>query len=174
MKDIFSIIATLLSPLAIYVPHVLRLFKVKVPEDYIFPYYILLFLGVFLGESIGIYLMTYWWDKIVHAFSGVLLFIWGLAIVYKQESIKSIKKNLTRAFVFAFFFAIFIECCWELFEIGNDTIIGTNMLQDGTRDTTLDMTFEAFGAIIGSILAYITLNVKKIWILDIYLKNLRP
>ena len=172
IDDWYSVIVTLISPIVVFMPQILKWFKLKIPDDYVFMYLILVFAGLFIGETVGVYIFTYWYDKLVHGFSGILLFVLGLAITYKRFGYAHIKNNFWKVFIYCLFFALLIELVWETIEVSNDFFIGTNMTQDGLRDTTLDLTMTILGSTFAGILTYINIHVRKVWFIDQYIKEL--
>ena len=86
--------------------------------------------------------------------------------------------NLSPAFV-AFFtlcFAVFLGAVWEIYEFTADSILHTNMqkfaLEDGTAlvgrdalwDTMKDIIVDTVGALVMSVIGYISLKYKKGWV----------
>lgn len=64
---------------------------------------------------------------------------------------------------------LFIESFWELIEASFDIILGTNLLQEGL-DSIWDIIMNLLGSFLGAILLIIHIKIKKIKLIEYYLK----
>lgn len=97
------------------------------------------FLAMFLGDINGFYNRFWWWDSLLHLFSGAMFTFVGYLLFCSLNRDVSIRNKLNPISVvlFAFCFSLACELVWELFEFAADTIIGTNM-QRWQSDFTVD------------------------------------
>jgi len=102
-EDWYSVAITLISPIVIYVPHIFKYFKLELNEHYKLLYYLIVFLGLLIGETVGIYIMTYWYDKLVHGLTGLLLSILGTIILTKRSEKKNMAHKLWKILLFGIF-----------------------------------------------------------------------
>lgn len=140
------------------IPH--YLFKLN---NYIMPsllhiYYILfIWASLIVGEIIGIYRITRFYDIVIHMIGGYLIALFAVYLV------NTLKKENTSSFVILFVisFTQALAVLWELFEFGIDTLVGSNMQsyfddinqimftgQLALRDTMLDLMFNILGMIV--------------------------
>jgi len=170
--DSASMVVSIISPILIFLPNLLRFIKIPVPETYEFIYYLILAMMLFVGDTLGVYLQNYWYDKTNHLVSGILFYLLGVSIIYRRFGREHIKQNFWKIAIYSFFFAILLESIWEWLEFSVDIIFGTNMMQDGLRDTSWDMIMTVVGSFIATLLMYINLFIRKIWYIDEFIKEL--
>ena len=124
------------------------------------------FASLFLGEVRGFYVRFWWWDIVLHTASGFLLGIIGFLLVHVLNEIKEVGLYMKPGFValFAFLFALGMGALWEIFEFSMDGLLGLNMQKpmfgdaSGLTDTMWDLIVDAAGALIISVLGYISLR----------------
>ena len=118
------------------------------------------------------------WDNILHTFSGAMIGALGFSIVTLLNKTEEVPMNLSPLFValFSFCFAVTLGVVWEFYEFTFDGLLGLNMqkfaLENGTQligraaltDTMIDLFVDAVGALIISIIGYISLKYNKGWI----------
>lgn len=109
------------------------------------------FLSMFLGEIHGFYEKFWWWDKLLHFSSGILLGIIGFILVFMLNDHEAIRIRMSPFFVcaFAIMFAICMGVVWEIFEFTMDQCFGFNMQvrETGVIDTMGDLIVDTIGAI---------------------------
>jgi len=136
---------------------------VKIPPEFTMLVIIFVFASLFLGEIHGFYLKFWWWDKVLHISSGLLLGIFGFLLVYVLNENSRIHVYLHISFValFAFLFAVATGALWEIFEFAMDRFFGTNMQKmmpgdplSGLTDTMWDLIVDMLGAAAISILGW--------------------
>lgn len=137
-----------------------RSYKVYLPVEFDLFTILFLFLATFLGESNSFYNKFWWWDIILHISSGFLLGIMGFLLVYvlSEEKTASLKMKPIFISLFAFSFAIMLGTIWEIYEFGNDQLLGTNMQKSGLIDTMWDLIVDTIGALVVSIIGYFYIN----------------
>jgi len=172
---VFMIMAITVSP---------TLFKerlsVKIPAEFTILVIIFVFASLFLGEIQGFYLKFWWWDKVLHISSGLLLGTFGFLLVYVLNENSRIHVYLNIRFValFAFLFAVATGTIWEIFEFGMDRFFGTNMQKmvsgdplSGLADTMWDLIVDALGAAVISILGWWYMKRPECYFLEAWIQK---
>jgi uncharacterized membrane protein YjdF len=168
---IFGIVAMLLPGF------LQRRFRVSIPSGMILVYALFLFCAIYLGEIQFFYNRVPHWDTVLHSFSGVALGALGFALVELLNNSKSAKVRLSPIFValFAFSFALSLDAVWEICEFTMDSIFHTNaqryMMVGGNPlvgqaallDTMKDLIVDALGALVISIVGYVSIKREKGW-----------
>jgi hypothetical protein len=153
-------------------------FSVTIPSTMYIIFVIFLFCAIYLGEVRAFFYQFKHWDVLLHAVSGGMLGALGFSFVSLLNDEERIPVYLSPLFVslFAFCFAIMLGVLWELYEFAFDGLLGLNMqkyaLEDGTllvgRDalvnTMKDLISDAVGALVVSVIGYISLKHKKGWL----------
>lgn len=162
-----------------------RRYEINLPPELEIIIIIFLYASIFLGEVHGYYTRFWWWDSVLHFFSGMALGFAGfliLYILYKKEKLKA--SPLTIA-IFAFCFALALGALWEIFEFGMDSFFGLDMQRSrnlenvygecdtrlGVIDTMVDLILDAIGALIASIAGYFYLKRGGFFIFDRFVKS---
>lgn len=116
-----------------------------------------IFASLYLGEIHAYYIRFWWWDIMLHAFSGVILGFVGFLLTYYLNEEEKLHVMLSPFFVafFSFNFAVTVGVIWEIFEFAMDSIFGTNMQASGLVDTMWDLIVDALGALFSSTIGYI-------------------
>lgn len=116
------------------------------------------FLSMFLGEIHGFYELYWWWDKLLHITSGILLGVIGFILAFILNGQETIRMRISPFFVcaFAVMFAVFMGVVWEIFEFSMDQWFGFNMQvrESGVIDTMDDLIVDMIGAIAVGIWGY--------------------
>ena len=172
----------LLGVLVLFFPNMISKKKgIRIPSNLYLLYVIFLFCAIFLGEVRNFYYIIPYWDIILHTFSGGMI----AALISLLNDEENIHVKLTPFFVafFAFNFAITLGVVWEIYEYTADGILGLNMqkfaLKDGTllmgrealSDTMEDLIVDGIGALVISIIGYISLKYNKGWIEKLLIKR---
>lgn len=137
-----------------------RRFSVYIPPEFESLAVVFVYASLFLGELRGYYLRFWWWDTLLHTFSGFLLGILGFLLAHVLNEKRQISLHMNPGFValFAFMFALGTGALWEIFEFAMDQLFGLNMQKSGLVDTMVDLIVDAIGALCISILGYIYLR----------------
>jgi|GEM_PF-1115713 len=120
------------------------------------PWPAILFMGITLFlHSLGLvtlwYYSTFWWDKLTHFATGILvasLVAMGLLIILKYSKTIRIPNKWLAFFVFVAVLAS--EVFWEVFEFAMDSAVGTNM-QHSLVDTINDILSNVVTGIIAGV-----------------------
>lgn len=121
-----KIVAETLQGIALaFVPLLLeKIFRIEISFTANLMLFIFSFSAIFLGQFVGLYYCTSWWDKITHVMSAAMLFLFGTALAgvfFKDNPTK------TGVIVFGFLFALAAGFLWELAEFTIDSVFGSNM-----------------------------------------------
>lgn len=121
----------------------------------------IIFLTLFLGETMDFYRILKYWDKIIH-FSAGALFYWYFVILYANSFTNY------RAYVIGIIFVMGLSTAWELVEYALDKFLLTNMqsakliYQNGLNDTMCDVIAGTTGGSVACIFHVIYLKVLSI------------
>lgn len=130
-----------------------RRFKIDLPVWYELVIVLFVFASLFVGEFFDAYEQYWWWDKLLHISSGLILGYVGfiiLHVLYIQGKL-SISAGLIGFFTFCVGMAS--AGVWEMIEYGSDNIFGTTM-QHGLGDTMIDIILAALGSLVATGVAY--------------------
>ncbi|MEA4874870.1 hypothetical protein [Anaerorhabdus sp.] len=178
----------LLGLLAMVLPSIFeKRFKVRIPSYMMILYVVFLYCAIFLGEVRSFYYNVNHWDTILHTFSGGMLGALGFSFVSLLNQSEKVPMNLSPLFVaiFAFCFAVTLGVVWEIYEFTFDGILGLNMqkfmLENGTQligraalaDTMKDLIVDAAGALVVSIIGYISMKKQKDWLEKVQLRRVK-
>jgi len=168
--------ATAITLLMMFIPTIIsKAFKLNIPPLFSFVFIVFCYCGIFLGATKSIFYIIPFWDKILHAISGILLGILGLSLIplLNKDNDESLSPIFAAAFVFCF--AVTLGTFWEVFEYIMDSLLDLNLqryaFQDGELisgqavlvDTIVDLIADAVGALAMAVFAYISLKQKKNW-----------
>ena len=175
----------ILGVIALLLPGMLEhKLKIEIPSNMLILYTIFLYSAIYLGEVKSFYYNFSNWDNILHTFSGAMIGALGFSIVTLLNKTEEVPMNLSPLFValFSFCFAVALGVVWEFYEFTFDGLLGLNMqkfaLENGTQligraaltDTMVDLFVDAVGALIMSIIGYISLKYNKGWIEKLQVK----
>ena len=147
-----------------FIPSVMeRSIKVSLPVSFQVVLLIFIFGAQFLGEIFDYYERFWWWDILLHGWSGVLLGTVGFILVYILNTASGVRVVMSPFFVafFALCFAVTCGVVWEVFEFSMDIVFGTNMQKSGLVDTMGDLMIDTAGALIVSVNGFFALRDKK-------------
>jgi hypothetical protein len=152
------------STLALFVTFIPNLLSkkhiLKVPSDIQVIIITFVFASLYLGELRSFYYRFWWWDTMLHTFSGIILGFVGFILLYFLNHEEKIDMLLSPLFIaiFTFAFAVSIGVVWEIFEFAMDSLLGFNMQKTGLVDTMWDLIADCVG---GGIAAYLGYNYLK-------------
>lgn len=119
LKIVLSII--IISALSFLFFFLDKIFHVTVDSFSNLIYLIIIFMGLYLGSSLGFYDKYRYWDRYVHSLSGIGFVGFGIAIAYTNPDIKRFSVLL-----FGFTFSITIHTFWEVLEYICDCLFHGN------------------------------------------------
>jgi hypothetical protein len=146
-----------------------RNFKIFLPLELQLFFAIFLFAALYLGEAGGYYTTFWWWDKVLHGTSGILLGIVGFLLVYILNTEPKIHMNMSPFFqaLFSFAFALALGVLWEIFEFVIDQGFATDMQRPPElTDTMIDFILDAGGAFFIAFLGYFYVKKVKVPLFD--------
>ncbi len=182
---VLMLLQCLVGVIAIWLPSLLEhRLGLIVPSKMIVIYVIFLFCSIYLGEVRSFYYLIPNWDNILHTFSGAMLGAFGFSMISLLNKTERVPVNLSPAFValFTFCFAVTVGVVWEVYEFAADGILGTNMQkfgpQDGVdfngraalMDTMVDLVVDSVGALVISLVGYVSVKFKKGWVEKLQLR----
>lgn len=151
--------------------------KFDIPPALYIMYILFLYGAIFLGEVRSFYYNVPHWDDVLHFCSSMMTGMFGFMLVAILNQNKRIAVNLSPVFIciFAFSFSVMIGAVWEIYEYTFDGLLGLNMqkfrLEDGTellghdalRDTMKDIIVDCLGAMLATVLGYVSIKNRKGW-----------
>lgn len=149
---------SLITLILIQLPWIMnRLIKWSLNPRQTLIFYSFIFLTLIVGEAIGVYRITTWYDAVIHVIGGFILALIG----YEMYHYLSKENNLKLEILFILGFQAFMGTLWELFEFGMDTVVGSNSQsyfddifqqyfigQAALYDTMTDFLYNTLGAIL--------------------------
>lgn|SRR5574344_1602735 len=147
----YTLIALTLFVL-VFVPNILRKFKLNITPEMEFIYLIFIVFAQVLGSLMKFYDNVYCFDKVVHFLSGFLSAFVGIYLltVLKKYDRKTILFNS----LFIIFTSLAVASLWEIFEFSCDTFLGNDaqrVIATGVNDTMIDIIVALLASIIVSI-----------------------
>lgn len=131
--------------LTIALPYLLnKFFKLNIGNGLILIWIVFIFLSHYLGVICNLYNKFYYFDKIVHTFSGILSGGIGILILKKIKS-----KNILFNILFIMSFSSLCACGWEIFEFTCNFLFGGDaqkVIETGVSDTMWDIIVALFGS----------------------------
>lgn len=148
---------SILTLMVMFFPSIIeRKFSVDIPDDFEIILVLFVYAAIFLGEMNMFYTRFWWWDKMLHGLSGLVLGNIGYLIVSGLNRSSKVNISLSPGFVafFSFCFAVAMGAVWEIYEYSVDKFFGFNMQGGSLNDTMTDIILDTLGALIFSILGY--------------------
>lgn len=182
---VLMLVQCIMGIFAMMLPNFLRRkIGLDIPSFMTVMYAVFLYCAVYLGEVVSFYYIVPHWDTILHIFSGAALGALGFSIVSLLNKSESVSFTLSPIFLalFAFCFALSLGVIWEIYEFSVDYLLHTNMQkyaletgesligQEALMDTMKDLIVDAVGALVMSVIGYISLKYKKSWLERLQLK----
>ncbi len=129
---------------------------VRIPAEFQLMAVVFVFATLFLGEMLNYYDRFDWWDTVLHAFSGLLLGVFGFLLVYVLNENRSVDMTLRPGFLafFAFLFAVSFGTLWEIFEFAMDQLFDKTMQNNSLVDTMWDLIADTISAAAISLFAW--------------------
>ena len=146
LKDL-SILLTLILP---YIFE--KIFKKKLGETFKLIWIIFIFMAHYLGVINHFYDKFYYFDKIVHAISGILTAYIAMLILNKKT------KNTIFSILFIVSFSALCALSWEIFEFVCNILVGGDAQRvalTGVDDTMLDMIVAVAGSLVFTLYYYV-------------------
>src|SRR5574344_1138523 len=90
--------------------------KVDIPDILEVVIVFFIFAGIFLSNTFNLYYRLWWWDDLLHMFSGVIIGFIGFILIYTINHKHSMDISPLLVAVFSFSFAVTIGVFWEIAE----------------------------------------------------------
>lgn len=126
--------------------------------------------ALLLGEVFQMYDAIWWWDDMLHGFSGLVLGLVGLLAIYFFNARHTMAISPMFVAVFVFCFAITMSVVWEIYEFAFDfffkgtmqqwnipptaRVIGHDYQGAGLRDTMSDLIDACIGAGVAAVISF--------------------
>lgn len=178
---VLMLIQCVLGLIVVHLPTIIeRKFKFEIPKILTTVYLIFLYCAIFLGEVRNFYFVVPHWDDILHCISSIMNGLFGFMVVTILNHDKKVRIHLSPFFLalFAFCFSVSVGAIWEIYEFLADGLLGLNMqkfmLEDGTMlighaalsDTMTDIVVDCCGALIATVIGYLSIKNKTGWVHD--------
>lgn len=152
-KELSYTLISLSLFILVFIPNILRKFKIKIPPEMEFLYLLFIMFAQVLGSMMKLYDLIFVYDKIVHFTSGILSAFIGLYLlmIFKKYDKKSIVFNA----IFILFTSLALAALWEIFEFSCDTILGNDaqrVISTGVNDTMIDIIMAFLASILVTLL----------------------
>lgn len=135
-----------------------RYYSIDIPLEFEVGIIALVYGSLFLGEVNEYYTEFWWWDLLLHTFTGLIVGLVGFMIMFVLYKRKRIQGAPFFIALFSFSLAAAIGGLWEIFEFTFDQLFGLNMQKSGLIDTMWDIIVNDIGALIASIIGFIYLK----------------
>lgn len=137
-----------------FIPQLIRRsFDVRLPTAYELAIVVFIYASLFLGEFVNAYNNFWWWDKVLHALSGVMLGYVGFMILVILNMQKQFTAGPKMVAFFTFSTAMASAGLWEIVEFTVDKL-GYGPMQHGLEDTMWDIILASGGAVLATVVAY--------------------
>lgn len=185
---ILMLLQCLLGIFIMFLPGLIeRRLKLDIPNLMHILFVLFLFCAIYLGEVRSFYYTFQHWDVLLHAFSSGMLGAIGFSFITLLNRAERVPVNLSPVFValFAFCFAVMLGVVWEIYEFTFDGLLGLNMqkfaIEDGTllvghtalENTMKDLIVDTIGALVISVLGYISMKYRKGWVEKMLIHRIR-
>lgn len=177
---------TILAMVLISIPYFFqRRYRIYLPSELQLAIILFIYAGVFLGEVRNFYIRFWWWDSLLHLFSGFALGLIAFGVIYVLYKTEKIKTSSVFICIIIFSIALAFGTMWEMFEFGVDSIFGANMQKAkdlcpnegycntrlGVIDTMIDFILDTIGALVASLFGYIYLKKGDQFLLNRLITN---
>lgn len=152
-----SLAMSVITLLVMIIPSIIeRRFQLDIPDEFEIVLIVFIYAALFLGEMNQFYFRFWWWDNMLHSFSGLIFGNIGFLVVSYLNSSSKMNIQLSPIFVaiFSFCFAVSIGAIWEIYEFTMDKLFGFIMQRNSLDDTMMDIILDTVGALIFAILGY--------------------
>jgi len=162
LRDYFMIFSAFVAVIGSMIPALLyRQWRIVLPIELDLVLTGFIAVHFILGE-LGAFYSKYWWfDLLLHDFSGFVIgivgFVWSYMLFYTSK----IRAQPWFILFFTISLAMAAGAVWEIFEFSMDQIFGFNMQKSGLKDTMEDLIVCMVGSVFAGIIGYIYLRITK-------------
>ena len=137
----------------------MRKWRIHVPAEFQFIAVVFVFLSLFLGSARDFYYKYWWWDFVLHIWSGFLFGVVGWIVLFLLLQSNRLPRGVGPGLVsvFGITFAVTLGVLWEIFEFAVDSLWpAVNMMssETGVRDTMHDLIVDFIGAVVVGVLGW--------------------
>ena len=134
-------------------------YRVYLPPDFQLISSAFIFSSLFLGSATDFYFRFPWWDKALHAVSGLLLGIVGCITFFVVNRTDRLPRGVRPSILcfFGLLFSVLLGVLWEIFEFAVDRVVPlTNMQrgETGVADTMYDLIVSVLGAALVALMGW--------------------
>ncbi len=182
-----ALFVSLLTLVLTFLPSFIQqTYRIKLPAEIQIIIILFIYGSLFLGLAREWYHRIWWWDSLMHAFSGLALGFSGFLILYVLYKSGKMQTSSFLIVLFSFCFAVTMGTLWEIFEFSVDIIFSqadmqrTKTMEEviayghprlAIYDTMRDLILNTIGALIASFSGYVFLKKGKIFIFDKLMKK---
>ena len=150
-----EVIAMATAIVIAFLPPVLeRWWGVRVPWWAQLGLVLFLTFSLLMGFVGGYYHMFVWWDDFVHAFSGVVIGVYGIIFVQRIAEVWAPDLPMSLRIVFVVMFGITIAALWEVGEFSGDRLLAMHSQNDDLTDNMLDIVYGTLGTLVAALVYY--------------------
>jgi len=164
-RDWWILLITILAFILTFLPYLFEIsYNINLPIEFEILTVVFIYASLFLGTVNNYYSIFWWWDLALHTGSALALGLFGFTILYVLHKANRLNAKPFLIVLFAFSFALAIGTIWEIAEFATDQTLGWNTQGSGLMDTMTDLIVDAFGAFTASLLGYVYLKRKSIFV----------
>lgn len=151
--------------------------KIIVPDALELVITLFIYAGIFLSNQFNLYYKFWWWDDLLHFFSGIIIGFIGFIVIYIINHNYSMDISPLLVALFTFTFAVTLGVFWEILEFTLDALLASDHQKwglppdavllgkayqgSGLRDTMSDLIVDCLGALITSFITYFAYKKDK-------------
>lgn len=146
-----NIMVCLTLYIIVFIPKILRKFKLNVNNLIELLFLIFVLFAQLLGSVLHFYKIIYWYDSFMHYISGILTSF--LAIILLVLFHKYNEKDKVFNIIFIIATTLMVSSLWEVFEFTADNLLGGNakrVIETGVTDTMKDIICSLLGSLLFS------------------------
>ncbi len=131
-------------------------FRLEFPRQFLCILLLFFYASMFLGTANHFFTRFWWWDKMLHSFSGLIFANLGFLIAMYLGRSQELDSKLNRTLVtmFSFCFSVASGAVWEIYEYSMDETFGFLYQGIGIDDTMLDIICDTLGALLFALFAF--------------------
>lgn len=175
------LVITALSIILCFFPYFFqKRYNIHLPSEIQIATVLFIYASIFLGEVRNFYAKYWWWDSLLHTFSGFTIALIVFGVMYVLCKTEKIRTSPIFVAVIIFSITMAVGVIWEIYEYGYDNFAGGNMQRArnlcpetgpcdsrlGIFDTMKDFLLNGVGALFASILGYIYLKKGEHFLLN--------
>lgn len=151
--------------------------KINIPNALEVVITLFIYAGIFLSNQFNLYYKFWWWDDLLHFFSGIIIGFIGFIVIYIINHNYSMDISPLLVALFTFTFAVTLGVFWEVLEFTLDALLASDHQKwglppdsvllgkpyqgSGLRDTMSDLIVDCLGALITSFITYFAYKKDK-------------